>query len=114
MPVTIDLPTATQIVQQLYPGAADPLMTLELESTVIGGVYRPYLVAAKLIMTEYRQIVKADVVTFQYSDDLIKNLLNRQKDIDTVNGVSDPVLAAMITELCTSCDSIQSLGVTIV
>lgn len=120
MAVSIDLDTGTQIVQQLFPNAADPLMTIELEATKIGNNYRPYLVAAKLIMTEYRRVVRADVVTFDYSDDTIRNLLKRQQDIDKINGVTDDTtIEDMLAELCTVCtpsvdESTPALGVMLI
>lgn len=113
MAVIIDLATGKEIVQQLFPNALDPLMTIELEATKIDGNYRPYLVAAKLIATEYRQVVRADVVTFQYDDKTIKNLLKRQKEIDSINGVTDTVIDDMLDELCETCDT-NNLGVILI
>lgn len=115
MAINIDIDTGIAIVQQLFPNAAEPLMSIELEATKIENNYRPYLVAAKLIMTEYRQVVKADVVTFKYDDNTIRNLLKRQKEIDTINGVTDPVLDAMLTELCETCENLPpDLGVILI
>jgi len=116
MAINIDLDTGISIVQQLFPNAAEPLLTIELEATKIDNNYRPYLVAAKLIMTEYRQVIKADVVTFNYGDETIRNLLKRQKELDKLNGVTDEVLDDMLAELCETCETTNTpaLGVILI
>jgi hypothetical protein len=78
----IDFDQASALVKQLYPNAADPMLSYELENTK-GQFYRPYLISAKFMLAEYRQLIKADEVSFAY--DIIrtaKNLLSLQKLID--------------------------------
>lgn len=116
MTITIDLDTAIAVVQQLYPSAVDPLLGLELEATK-GTNYRPYLVAAKFIITEYRQLVKADTVTFQYDiDKTVRGLLNRQKQLDVGDEANIPEgqsVDGMLTEICNICAESSSVGISI-
>ncbi len=84
-----DIDNAKQIVQQFYPKAADPVLEDLLESSKsISRGYRPYFVAAYMIWTEYRRIVKADEVTFDYNVKFtIEGLLQTQlaKDCGDIN-----------------------------
>lgn len=119
--ITIDLETAIAIVQQLYPSAADPLLSLELEITK-GSNYRPYAVYFKFLITEYRQLTKADEVNFSYSIlETAKQALMMQKSLDIGDdeipeGQTVDELLALLTELeCNDCSTISSniLGVNI-
>lgn len=113
--ITIELETAIAVVQQLYPNAADPLLSIELEVTK-GTTYRPYITAAKFVLTEYRRLVKADEVTFDYDvEQTVRGLLNRQKqlDIDDENIPEGQTVDDMLTEICLVCSEVSTLGLNI-
>ena len=101
----IDLETATAIVQQIFPNAADPMLSLELEVTKGLLRYRPYIVAAKFIMTEYRRILKADVVNFEYDvDKTVRGLLNQQAKLDLGDTIPEgQTVEDTLLELCETC-----------
>jgi hypothetical protein len=111
----IDLETSTAMVKQLYPPASDPILSVELELTR-GDKYRPYYVAAKFISMEYRRLIKADDVTFDYDIEMtLRSLLNRQKQLDT-NDTSipeDQTVELMLSEICFKCAEVQYLGVNV-
>ena len=114
--ITIELDNAIAIVQQLYPNAADPLLSLELEATK-GTTYRPYYTAAKFIITEYRRIEKADSVTFQYDiERTLRGLLNRQKQLDIGDEENIPKgqnVDDMLQEICNICSEVYNVGISI-
>lgn len=103
----IDLETATAIVQQIFLNAADPMLSLELEVTRGLLRYRPYIVAAKFIMTEYRRLLKADVVTFEYDiDKTVRGLLNQQARLDIGDTIPEgQTVEDALTELCETCSN---------
>lgn len=109
--IPIDLETARAIVQQLYPTAVDPLLSLELEVTK-GTNYRPYAVYFKFLITEYRQLTKADVVNFSYSIlETAKQALMMQKSLDIGDteipeGQTVDELLGLLQKLeCANCDT---------
>jgi hypothetical protein len=111
----MDKDTATSIVKSLSNNSDEILIDTELELTKAGGNngYRPYLVAAKIIMFSHRKIVRADEVTFTYSVDSIRNLLNNQKSLDSkLTGIPENQTADIFLEsLCQSCENdVNDLG----
>lgn len=86
--IIIDYDTAVEIVKSLYNSAKDPLLNVELELTKGERNYRPYLTAAKLMLTEYRRISKAEEVTFEYTDN-IKALLENQRALDSQDTIPE-------------------------
>lgn len=102
---SIDVETATAIVKQIYTNAADPMLSLELEVTKGLLRYRPYIVAAKFIMTEYRRLLKADVVNFEYDiDKTVRGLLNQQAKLDLGDTVPEgQTVDDTLLELCETC-----------
>lgn len=116
--ISIDYDTAVAMVKQIYPAAKDPMLNIELELTKGSLRFRPYLVAAKFMLTEYRQIVRADEVTFQYDlEKTIRGLLNRQAELDAGDTTipEGQSVADILTELCNTCVDVGSnqLGVQI-
>jgi hypothetical protein len=115
--ITIDFDTAVEMVKQLYPQAKNPMLTIELELTKGSLRYRPYMVAAKFLLTEYRKIVKADEVTFSYSEDAIRGLLNRQLELDAGDVIPDgQKVEDMLSQLCAKCDNTpaSNLGIILI
>ena len=114
---------AAEIIKQLYPSANDPVLSLELEITKGALRYRPYAVYFKLLLLEYRRLVKADEVTFSYTDNL-KHILEMQRALDAGDtiplGQSVDELLNKLNELnCQKCGDgsvteQQYIGVTIV
>lgn len=78
----IDLDTARAIVQQLYENAEDPLLEVELEKSKGRDNYRPWFVAARFMLAEYRQLTRADDVSFSYRIETIQNLFSTQSSYD--------------------------------
>lgn len=80
----LDIDTAKTIVRQFYSSAADPALEDLLESSKsVDKGYRPYFVAAYFIHADYRRIVKADEVTFDYDAAYtVQGLLTMQKSKD--------------------------------
>lgn len=119
MSTIIDFDTASAIVKQIYPAAKDPMLSLELELTRGLLRYRPYLVISKFLMTEYRHVIKADEVTFEYNrENAIRGLLNRQKQLDIGDTISEgQTVDDMLSELCSTCavtgETNQYLGINI-
>jgi hypothetical protein len=103
--ISIDYDTAEAMVKQLYPAAKNPMLSIELELTRGVINYRPYLTACKFLLTEYRQIVKADEVTFAYNrEETIRGLLNRQKELDTGDTIpAGQTVDDVLVELCATC-----------
>lgn len=103
--IQIDYETAEQLVKQLYPSARDPMLGIELEITKGGVNYRPYLVAAKFILTEYRRIERADEVTFDYDiNKSIRGLLNRQAELDLSDTIpAGQSIDSLLDEICNPC-----------
>ena len=116
--IIIDYDTAVTMVKQLYPSAREPMLSIELELTRGIQRYRPYAVYAKFLLVEYRQIIKADEVTFAYNTNAIKQALLMQKQLDAGDTIPDGQtvddLMTMLNELeCQTCDTTTSniLGV---
>jgi len=109
--INIDYDTAAALVKQLYPTAKDPMLNIELELTRGQRNYRPYIVAAKFMLTEYRRIVKAEEVTFEYDlVSTIRGLLNRQKELDEQDTIPESqTVDAALLELCQVCGSDSSV-----
>lgn len=85
-----DIDTAKDLVKQFYPKANDPALTDLLESSKGLKSYRPYFVAAYLIFSEYRRILKADEVTFDYNTMYtVQGLLSMQKAKDVGDTIAD-------------------------
>lgn len=97
-----DLQTSKSIVENYFPDADEPVLQ-ELLIQSAGVVknslpsvveFRPWWVSAHLILTHYRKLSKADVVTFVYEDPLTvaTNLLDLQgkmdKDLNIPDGFS--------------------------
>lgn len=112
--ITLNKEGASEIVKQLYPSASDPVLSLELDITKGLLRYRPYAVYFKLLLLEYRRLVKADEVTFAYTDNL-KHILAMQKALDVGDtippGQSADELLASLNELnCQTCDDAPVVG----
>jgi hypothetical protein len=107
----VDKETSVTVVKSLYNGN-ETLIDVELEITKAGGSkgYRPYLVAAKLMMFEYRQIVKADEVTFKYNEDTVRNLLQNQKtlDADLTDIPENQNIDIFLNNICQTCDEVTT------
>ncbi len=93
----MNIEKAKLIVTNYFPDADDP--ALEEMLNVSSGIkkdsgesyYRPQYVAAHFILTHYRQLTRADEVSFNYSDQtkIAQSLLDIQKAIDGDNEVSE-------------------------
>jgi hypothetical protein len=119
MPAIKDIETASAIVKQFYPNAANPVLEdlLEDSKSATNG-YRPYIVSAYLIYTEYRRILKAEDVTFDYNTKFtIEGLINLQKAKDCGDETIDPcwttdkILEQINTEIATTDFSTPSVFV---
>lgn len=110
----IDYDTASQIVRSLYPNAADPMLDLELEATK-GDSYRPYAVAAKFMMTNYRQVIRAKDVTFQYDANSIRQILNLQRgnDLTDKNIPEGQTVDDLEAILCETCEDKGGIGINV-
>lgn len=90
----MDFDTAYQIVKQFFSRASDPLLTTLLNQYAVNnnGVafFRPYIVAAIFMVTEYRRLVKADVASWEYSTEAIRSLIATQAAIDRANNLIIP------------------------
>lgn len=105
----IDYDTARSIVQQLYPEASDPLLEVELEKSKGRDNYRPWFVAARFMLAEYRQLTRADDVSFSYRIETIQNLFGTQATYD-IGDVIPPGFEAN-----TQLDTAQSyIGITVI
>lgn len=101
----LDIETAKTIVRQFYSSATDPALEDLLESSKSADKgYRPYFVAAYFIHADYRRIVKADEVTFDYDAAYtVQGLLTMQKAKDCSDTSFDPCWAVE-----TILDTVQS------
>lgn len=88
----VDIDLAKTIVRQFFSSATDPALEDLLESSKsVNKGYRPYFVAAYFIHADYRRIVKADEVTFDYDAAYtVQGLLNMQKAKDCNDSSFDP------------------------
>lgn len=112
--ITLNKEGASEIVKQLYPSASDPVLSLELDITKGLLRYRPYAVYFKLLLLEYRRLVKADEVTFAYTDNL-KHILMMQKALDVGDTIPsgqtvDELLASLNELNCQTCDDAPVVG----
>jgi hypothetical protein len=87
--------TAIAITKQWYSKAADPSLTYMLEKFSVvdsGGAryYRPFIVAALMISSEQKTLIKADVATWEKNEESFKNLLNLQSTDDCLTGITIP------------------------
>lgn len=96
---TIDYDTGVAIVKQLYPQAQNPMLDVELEATKGKYNYRPYAVFAKFVAMQYRQITKADEVSFTYSREAVLSALALQQTLDDNDEVPPEQSVSRITEL---------------
>lgn len=78
----MDIDVAKSIVKQFYPKALDPALE-DILTLSKGSDYRPYFTAAFFIWAEYRQLIRADEVSFAYDKIYaVKGLLAIQRPID--------------------------------
>lgn len=115
--IAIDYDTAVEMVKQLYPTASNPMLDIELQLTKGSLRYRPYMVAAKFLLTEYRKIIKADEVTFAYSEEAIRGLLNRQLELDAGDIIPEgQTVDDILSQICVTCETSPAfmLGIMIV
>jgi hypothetical protein len=77
-----DLDTAKAITKQFFRSAADPALEQLLTDTK-GDYFRPYYVAAFMILADYRQLIRADEASFDYDKIWsVKGLLAMQSKHD--------------------------------
>lgn len=87
----MDKKTALIVVNEMYSGAAGKTTAVDILLDKSKGTdgsgrsqYRPYYVAAALMLTEYRPVKKADVVEFfEYDKSAIQSILNMQVPLDS-------------------------------
>ena len=86
--------TAIAITKQYYQKAADPGLSNLLETFKIidSGVtiYRPYIVAALMMRSEQKTLIKADVATWELNEKAYENLMNLQFITDQISGLDIP------------------------
>lgn len=109
--ISIDYDTAVSMVKQLYPAARDPMLNVELELTRGLLRYRPYAVYFKFLITEYRKIIKADEVTFAYSDNL-RGILERQRELDAGDTIPESqTVDNLLSQICVNCETSPASGI---
>lgn len=90
--MVLELDKAKGIVENHFPDADEPVLEELLEQSAgFKNVdnepekhYRPWYVAAQLMLTHYQKIERADIVTFVYEDylSIASNLMNLQGKMD--------------------------------
>lgn len=91
----MDKQTAITVVVQHYSKAKEPTLSYLLDKFSVNDttgikVYRPFIVAALMIRSEQKTLIKADVATWEINENAYLNLLNTQKSLDCLSGLTIP------------------------
>lgn len=106
---------AKTIVKGVYPNANEVVLedvlkrSQGVDKTTKLRYYRPYWVAAFLILTEYRRLKKADDVTFEYDvKETVEGLLSLARSLD--NTLDVPLGMSVDDLLASFSDDNYSVG----
>lgn len=91
----MNLETAQTITKQWYSKAAQPSLDYLLNKFSVndsGGqkFYRPFIVAALMMRSEQKTLIKGDVAIWELNKDAFKNLLSLQSMQDATSGLDIP------------------------
>jgi hypothetical protein len=111
----MNLELAQEIVKQWYSKASEPSLTYLLNryavSDSVGKFYRPFIVAAVMMKSEQKTLVKADVATWELNKDAFLNLLGLQRADDLASGLTIPEWLQIDVLLPDSEDTSLALGI---
>jgi hypothetical protein len=110
--------TAILTVKQWYTKAAEPSLSglLEMFSIFDSGVrfYRPYIVAALMMRSEQKTLIKADVATWEINRSAFINLMNMQSIADQLSGLDIPDTISVPAIIDENVASDYNIGITLI